>query len=83
MVIQQIVIENWLTLSVVRKKSEGKAYRFWRLQHRRNTPAVFRHRHRHRHLATTHRPTTELPLAAYRKLATDGAPQILGIATFK
>ena len=79
MSIEEIVRHNFLTLASVGKKSERISFRFWRLQHRRNTQAVTRHRH----LNTTYRPTTVLPVAAHRKPATDGAPQILGIATFK
>lgn len=79
MSIDEIVKDSFLTLDFVSKKSERKSFRFWRLQHRRNTQAVTRHRH----LNSTHRPTTVIPVAAYRKPATDGAPQILGIATFK
>jgi hypothetical protein len=77
--IEEIVTDNFLTLGSVSKKNECISFRFWRLQHRRNTQTVTRHRH----LNTTHRPTTVLPVAAHRKPATDGAPQILGIASFK
>jgi hypothetical protein len=77
--IEEIVADSFVTLGSVSKNSERITFRFWRLQHRRNTQAVTRHRH----LNTTHRPTTVRPVAAHRKPATDGAPQILGIATFK
>jgi len=77
--IEETVTDNFLTLGSASKKSEYKSFRFWRLQHRRNTQAVTRHRH----LNTAHRPTTVHPVAAHRKPATDGAPQILGIAAFK
>jgi hypothetical protein len=76
---EEIVADNFLTLGSVSKKSERISFRFWRLQHYTNTQAVTRHRHPN----TTHRPTTVLAVAAHRKPATDGAPQILGIATFR